>query len=160
MNRSAAIARTLRTMTDGRADGPLRRLMEVPPSGAPRVVSSRYRVYEPESAAASNPSGRATKGVIVDEWQVLTVQQVARRVQLSSKTVMRAIRAGDLEASQLTQGRGGWRVRDDAVARWLEARSNRVSSSPLPDVRRVEPAVPRRPPSGSTAVQVNGRLIA
>jgi len=102
------------------------------------------------------------KGDVVDEWQVLTVQQVAERVQLSSKTVMRAIRAGDLEASQLTQGRGGWRVRDDAIASWLETRSNRASASAslLPDVRRVEPAGPRRPSSGSTAAQVNGRLVA
>jgi excisionase family DNA binding protein len=96
----------------------------------------------------------------VDDWQILTVEQVAKRVQLSSKTVMRAIRAGDLEASQLTQGRGGWRIRDDAIARWLEARSNRVSSNRLPDVRRVEAPGPHRPPSGSTATQGTGRLVA
>jgi excisionase family DNA binding protein len=91
---------------------------------------------------------------------VFTVEQVAERVQLSAKTVMRAIRAGDLEASQLTQSRGGWRIREDAIQGWLETRSNRADTRPLPDVRAVEPAVPRRPSRGSTAVQTDGRLVA
>ena len=92
--------------------------------------------------------------------QVFTVEQVAERVQLSAKTVMRAIRAGDLEASQLTQSRGGWRIREDAIQDWLETRSNRSDTRPLADVRAVEPAVPRRPSRGSTAVQTDGRLVA
>jgi excisionase family DNA binding protein len=96
----------------------------------------------------------------VNDLQVLTVEQVAQRVQLSAKTVMRAIRAGDLEASQLTQGRGGWRVREDAIAGWLEARSNRSNSRPLPDVRRVEQSMPRRPSRGSTPIRGDGRLVA
>jgi excisionase family DNA binding protein len=96
----------------------------------------------------------------VSELQVLTVEQVAERVQLSPQTVMRAIRAGDLEASQLTQGRGGWRIREDAIVGWLQARSNRSSSRSLPDVRAVEPAGPRRPSRGSTAMRANGRLVA
>jgi excisionase family DNA binding protein len=100
------------------------------------------------------------KGDVVDELRVLTLEQVAERVQLSAKTVMRAIRAGDLEASQLTQGRGGWRVREDAIAGWLEARSNRADSRPLPDVRRVEQSGPRRPSRGPTPVQTGGRLVA
>jgi excisionase family DNA binding protein len=56
--------------------------------------------------------------------EILTVAQVAQRVQLSPQTVMRAIRAGDLEASQLTQGRGGWRVHPTAIGRWMQLRSN------------------------------------
>ena len=68
----------------------------------------------------------------MDAVQVLTVEQVAERVQLSAKTVMRAIRAGDLEASQLTQGRGGWRVREDAIVGWLEVRSNRADPGRSP----------------------------
>ena len=59
------------------------------------------------------------------ELNILTVGQVAERVQLSAKTVMRAIAAGHLEASQLAQGRGGWRIEEQAIGRWLECRSNR-----------------------------------
>jgi hypothetical protein len=73
------------------------------------------------------------KGDVVDAMQILTVEQVAEREQLSAKTV-RAIRAADLEASRLTQGRGGWRLRDDAIADWLGVRSNRAKPRPMPDV--------------------------
>jgi excisionase family DNA binding protein len=96
----------------------------------------------------------------VSELQVLTVEQVAERVQLSTQTVMRAIRAGDLEASQLTQNRGGWRIREGAIPNWLETRSNRSASMPLPDVRAVESPGPRRPSRGSTVEPANGRLVA
>jgi hypothetical protein len=99
------------------------------------------------------------KGDVVDAMQILTVEQVAERVQLSAKTV-RAIRAADLEASRLTQGRGGWRLRDDAIADWLGVRSNRAKPWPMPDVRPVQPAEPRRPVRGSTRVQTGGRLVA
>lgn len=77
----------------------------------------------------------------------LTVDEVAELMRVSVKTVMRAIAAGQLEASQLTQGRGGWRVRPEAIDAWLEARSNRMRPSrDLPDVARVvvEPVAPRR----------------
>jgi Helix-turn-helix domain len=57
------------------------------------------------------------------ELRGLKIEQVAEIVQLSPKTVMRAILSGDLEASQLTGGRGGWRVRERAIAAWYEARS-------------------------------------
>lgn len=53
----------------------------------------------------------------------LTPEDVAEMVELSVKSVTRAIAAGDLEASQLTR-RGGWRIRPAAVERWMEARSN------------------------------------
>jgi excisionase family DNA binding protein len=96
----------------------------------------------------------------MSELRVLTVDQVAERVQLSSKTVMRAIRAGDLEASQLAQSRGGWRIREDSIARWLQARSNRAGGRRLKDVRPVETTGPRRPSRTSTPVRANGRLVA
>jgi excisionase family DNA binding protein len=87
--------------------------------------------------------------------RILTVEEVAGVVQLSVKTVMRAIACGDLEASQLSQSRGGWRVYESAISRWMERRSNRSRPSrPIPDVRRVDPQPgPRRPGrrrSGST----------
>jgi excisionase family DNA binding protein len=94
----------------------------------------------------------------MSQVQILTVDQVAELVQLSSKTVMRAIRSGDLEASQLTQGRGGWRVREDAIDDWLAARSNRSRSSQFVAVRGSEQAEPRRRPIRPTTVQVGGRL--
>jgi excisionase family DNA binding protein len=55
----------------------------------------------------------------------LTPDQVAELVQVSRKTVMRAIEAGELEASQLTQKRGGWRIRPEAIDEWMKLRSNR-----------------------------------
>lgn len=92
--------------------------------------------------------------------QILTVAQVAERVQLSAETVMRAIRAGDLEASQLTRARGGWRVREDAIATWLETRSNRTREVPLADVTPPRAGLPRRPAQRSTTPQTSGRLVA
>lgn len=97
----------------------------------------------------------------MSEMRVLTVEQVANRVQLSSKTVMRAIHAGDLEASQLTRGRGGWRVYETAINDWLTRRSNRQRATAVPDVRAIEPpAVPRRPPRRRSAPSASGRLVA
>ena len=80
--------------------------------------------------------------------QPLTVGDVAEFMRVSSRTVMRAIASGQLEASQVTQGRGGWRIRPQAIDAWLDSRSNRtLSERTLAEVRRVEtqsPA-PRRP---------------
>ena len=91
--------------------------------------------------------------------EILTVDQVAEVVQLSPRTVMRAIHSGDLEASQLTQGRGGWRVREDAIDDWLASRSNRSRTSQLVAVPSVDPVGPRpRPGRSTTTTQVGGRL--
>ena len=80
--------------------------------------------------------------------QPLTVDEVAEFMRVSSKTVMRAIASGQLEASQVTQGRGGWRIRPQAIDAWLDSRSNRTRPErTLAEVRRVKtpsPA-PRRP---------------
>jgi hypothetical protein len=81
-------------------------------------------------------------------------------VKLSSQTVIRAIRAGDLEASRLTEDREGWRIRDEAILGRLETRSTRSIARSLPGVRTVEPAGPRRPWRGSAAVRANGRAGA
>jgi excisionase family DNA binding protein len=84
----------------------------------------------------------------MDNLQVLTVEQVAESVQLSVSTVMRAIAAGDLEASQLTRSRGGWRVRESAIADWMNARSNRSRRRPSTSVHPIDPpaslGTPRR----------------
>ena len=91
--------------------------------------------------------GLESGGELVPE-QPLTVDEVAELMRVSSKTVMRAIASGQLEASQVTQGRGGWRIRPQAIDAWLDYRSNRTHPErTLAEVRRVEtqsPA-PRRP---------------
>lgn len=55
---------------------------------------------------------------------LLTPDQVAARVQVSRRTVDRAIERGELEASELAS-RGCWRIRPAAVDDWLALRSNR-----------------------------------
>jgi hypothetical protein len=83
---------------------------------------------------------------------------VAERVQLSTRTVRRAILAGDLEASQLTPRRGGWRVYESALADWMLKRSNRTRPPrPLADVRPVE-LDDARLPVDVDALRVSGRL--
>jgi excisionase family DNA binding protein len=98
---------------------------------------------------------------LVTELRVLKIEQVAEIVQLSPKTVMRAIRSGELEASQLTQGRGGWRVREPAIATWYKARSNRASGRRLTDPRaRNTVAQPRRPDATRRKAADQDRLSA
>jgi len=60
--------------------------------------------------------------------EYLTVEQVAERVQVSAWTVRKWLRDGDLEGSYLSD-RAGWRVREGAIADFLEARSNKAGSS-------------------------------
>ena len=98
----------------------------------------------------------------MSELRILTVEQVAGLVQLSPRTVMRAIHAGDLEAAELTDGGRGWRVQEPAIVAWLEARSNRVAQRRLADPRlRAPVAALRRPARGSARrVAVSRRLQA
>ena len=51
---------------------------------------------------------------------LLTPADVARRCQVSTKTVLRAIQAGRLRASRLGQ-KGAYRVREIDVDVWIEA---------------------------------------
>lgn len=81
--------------------------------------------------------------------RVLTVGEVADIVKLSTKTVMRAIAAGELAASQLTRGRGGWRIYESAIADWMERRSNRrrpptIGSGQPIDAKAARPPTPAR----------------
>jgi excisionase family DNA binding protein len=90
----------------------------------------------------------------------MTPGEVAEMVRVSCKTVMRAIEAGELEASQLARKRGGWRIMPAAVEEWMQVRSNRRRPPrPLPDVSRVEPPVLRRG-GRSPASSGSGRLAA
>ena len=94
--------------------------------------------------------------------QPLTVDDVAEFMRVSSKTVMRAIASGQLEASQVTQGRGGWRIRPQAIDAWLDSRSNRsLPQRTLAEVRRVETQSPApRRPGGVPRSGGSGTLVA
>lgn len=92
---------------------------------------------------------------------VYTPAQVADHCHCSTKTVMRAVHAGELEASQLGQ-RGTWVIREHAIDEWLDRRSNRTRPPrPVADVRRVDPqpAAPARP-SHSRPAKSDGRWAA
>jgi excisionase family DNA binding protein len=54
--------------------------------------------------------------------QMLTPDQVADRCQLSTKTVLSAIRRGDLHASQLGSCRA-FRIRTEDVDAWIAAKA-------------------------------------
>ena len=55
---------------------------------------------------------------------LLTVEDVAADCRVSTRTVMRAIRANELKASQLAPGRGCWRIRPEDLDAWIEQRAN------------------------------------
>jgi excisionase family DNA binding protein len=74
--------------------------------------------------------------------QLLTVEEVAKRVRRSPKTVRREIQRGHLVARKLC---GGWLIREDDVDVWLE----RGRSLPAPT--RAVDAPPMPPPAGSLA---------
>jgi excisionase family DNA binding protein len=61
--------------------------------------------------------------------ELLTIAQVAERLQVSEKTVRRAIRTRGLRAFQVA-GRDTWRVRPEDLEEWLEQRSNRAHPEP------------------------------
>jgi len=89
---------------------------------------------------------------------LLTVEHVAERCGISTKTVMRAIRSGDLIASQLAK-RGGWVVEEANLADWIVRRRTRGAPQPAPTpaptlARRPVPQTPRR----ASAISTNGTL--
>ena len=96
--------------------------------------------------------GRLGDDLPVD--RVLTVEEAAERVRVSARTVMRAIRAGQLQASQLNQGRGGWRIYESAIDAWMGARCNVGVGTSAPRATARAGPMPRR----SSGQQVDGRL--
>lgn len=69
--------------------------------------------------------------------EVMNIRQLAETLGVSTKTVMRAIDAGELRASKLA-ARGCWVVQRDDVFAWLDARAT-------PRGRPIEPShVPAR----------------
>ena len=87
------------------------------------------------------------------------VDEAAELVSLSPRTLLRAIRAGHLVASQLNENRGGWRILESAIWEWMDGRANvKRSPRPIAALRRIDPEPsprrPRRRPGVST-----GRLV-
>ena len=68
---------------------------------------------------------RATIGRMTDE-ELLTVDEVARRLKLHPETVRRWIRAGKLRAIRLGSDRAGLRIRASEVQRLLGAGDQEV----------------------------------
>lgn len=63
-----------------------------------------------------------------EQPDLMTLEQVAERLQVSPRTIRRAIDAGDLAAVDLPF-RGGLRVQREALEKWL---SENAASSPAP----------------------------
>lgn len=59
-----------------------------------------------------------------DPW--LTVQQVAEQVQLSEKSVLRALSSGTMEGAKR---KGRWRVRQSAVDKWMDSPSEGATAA-------------------------------
>jgi hypothetical protein len=116
-------------------------------------------IVTPESqgdATCEQSGGAAAAGTL------LKPSEVAELCRCSVKTVMRAVVAGELEASQLAR-RGTWVVRPDAIGDWLDRRSNRTRKTRAADpVRRVEAEPVQPPPRRRRARQAggDGRLAA
>ena len=66
--------------------------------------------------------------------KLLTPEWIAERCEISTRTVMRAIRAGELKASQLAE-RGCWRIKPEDLDAWIEARANRARTARPPSPR-------------------------
>lgn len=84
---------------------------------------------------------------------LLTPDDIAAHLGLCRRTVMRAIDAGDLRASELARGK--WFVTEDDFDAWLELRANTPRErtvAPRPAARiepsHVGPARPRRSRGG------------
>lgn len=121
-----------------------------------RVGASTVSRQTHADAARERPGGAAATG------ELLKPREVADLCRCSVKTVMRAVVAGDLEASQLAR-RGTWVVRPEAIDEWLDRRSNRARPTrPGDPVRRVEAEPVQQPPRRQRARQAggDGRLAA
>jgi excisionase family DNA binding protein len=92
--------------------------------------------------------------------ELLTIEQVAQRCHVSTKTVRRAIDRSELRASQLAT-RGAWVVRSGDFEAWLDLRANRPPRSANDPVSA--PAPMRYPAAGRPAQRSGplpgGRLV-
>jgi excisionase family DNA binding protein len=81
----------------------------------------------------------------MSDERMLTPRDVAERCQLSTKTVLRAIRAGRLRASRLGAS-GAYRVWERDVDAWIEQSVVVPARAPAepPPLRAIEAAPPDR----------------
>jgi excisionase family DNA binding protein len=95
----------------------------------------------------------------------LTIQEVAQLARCEHRTVRRAIRSGELNASLIG---GRWIVREDAVEAWFEARANHrilsVSRVGVAPTRRSRPqpsakSGPPRPGSVADLEAIRERIL-
>jgi hypothetical protein len=115
-----------------------------------RVGASTVSPETYGNAARERPGDPAATG------NLLKPSEVAELCRCSVKTVMRAVMAGELEASQLAR-RGTWVVRSEAIGDWLDRRSNRARSTrPRDQVRRVEAEPVHQSPRRRRARQAGG----
>lgn len=76
---------------------------------------------------------------------LLTLEQVAKRLQVSKRTVQRAIDRRGLRAVQVA-GRNTWRVRGEDLEAWLDQRATDRPAPPLGQAAGVALAVARPRP--------------
>jgi excisionase family DNA binding protein len=70
----------------------------------------------------SSPSLATNPTRVSDEW--FTPPQAAQRINVSVRSIYRAVRAGELKATQVN-GRGDLRIADSWLMAWMEKRSER-----------------------------------
>lgn len=56
-----------------------------------------------------------------DGDRLLTVEQVAEQLQVTTETVRRWLRAGELQGVRLPARNAGWRISRKALNEWLDA---------------------------------------
>ena len=90
---------------------------------------------------------------------LLTVDEVAKRCHVSTKTVRRAIDRGELRASRLAT-RGAWVVRAGDFEAWLDLRANRPRRAEDPAHVPIPLPIPGagRPPQRSES-RAGARLV-
>jgi excisionase family DNA binding protein len=64
--------------------------------------------------------------VVVDE-QLLTVQQIAERLQVHQNTVLTWLKRGELSGIRIGGSKAGWRVRASELERFLSERETQRS---------------------------------
>ena len=113
------------------------------------VLSARYRPLPPGAGSQQRRRSDRSKASMPAVAPLpppeilptlLTVAQVARACQVSTRTIRRAIAAGELEAFQLAR-RGTWRIRPEDVSAWLEECLGQRSATPAPSPTTTRPSV-------------------
>ncbi len=77
--------------------------------------------------------------------RLLTPADIARRCQVSTKTVLRAIHASELRASRLGV-RGAYRIREEDLEAWLSATASRAPRLETRAPGEVALSLPTSPP--------------